>query len=84
MEAQMMRRQFRANDLAKMADAGNFQHQSEVPLRIGDIIALNSGGPRMMVVDHDNSQVVAAWVGDDGSALEGTFQRVTVHRVTPL
>jgi uncharacterized protein YodC (DUF2158 family) len=80
----MKRHLFRASDLAKIAAAESFQHPSESLLRIGSIIQLNSGGPKMMVVDYDGINVLAAWRDSEGAVQEGSFPPACVHRVSPL
>ncbi|HSC17363.1 MAG TPA: hypothetical protein VLC74_00465 [Rhizomicrobium sp.] len=60
------------------------EERREPQLRLGDITQLNSGGPRMMVVDIENDGIVAAWRDNDGAALEGEFPASCVQRVSPL
>src|SRR5256885_1075996 len=45
--AAMKRRSFKPSELTKIAGAEEFQHPDESRLRLGDIIQLNSGGPKM-------------------------------------
>jgi uncharacterized protein YodC (DUF2158 family) len=53
----------------------------ENPFVIGDVVILNSGGPKMTVVETEASQVRVAWV-DDEDRLEGAwFPHACVFRV---
>jgi uncharacterized protein YodC (DUF2158 family) len=57
----------------------------EPPLRIGNVVMLNSGGPRMMIVDFDNlGNVCVSWRESTGATLELVIAGVCVHRVSPL
>ena len=51
--------------------------------RIGDIVRLNSGGPRMIVVDIDGGSIVAAWYGLD-FVKEAAFLPACIHHVDTL
>ncbi len=62
--------------LSLVARAEDFQDGREPPLRIGDRIQLNSGGPVSLVVDLDIETVTVAWNG-----AEAVFPRPCVHRV---
>lgn len=53
----------------------------EPSFRIGDLVRLNSGGPRMMIVDVHANSVTAAWRDKDGHALERAFPISCVYRV---
>ena len=54
----------------------------ELPLRVGDIIELNSGGPRMLIVDIAAAgTIIAAWRDSSGMASEGSFLGRCVHRI---
>lgn len=67
-----------------------FHNKTEPPLRIGDIIKLNSGGPNMLVVDVEKEKVIAAWKNPspvkDGKSyiIEAPFYKIAVHRVRTL
>ena len=52
----------------------------EPQFRIGDMVRLNSGGPRMMIVDVNRNSVTAAWRDEDGHALEHSFPVACVRR----
>lgn len=57
---------------------------SEPPLTIGDWCKLNSGGPKMLVVDFDINNVVCAWEEynyNERLVRERKFPRVCVYRV---
>jgi uncharacterized protein YodC (DUF2158 family) len=74
----------RLNDLIRVASGEAYQDSREPGLTIGDIVMLNSGGPRMMIVDIlDDGRVVAAW-RDGDAVVEHSFPRLGVHRVSPL
>jgi uncharacterized protein YodC (DUF2158 family) len=62
--------------LSLVARAEEFQDSREPPLRIGDRVQLNSGGPSTLVVDLDAETVTVAWQGG-----EAIFPRSCVHRV---
>ena len=48
-----------------------FQRQHKLPLQLGNIVSLNSGGPRMMIVDLDgDGGSVVSWWGADGATQE--------------
>jgi uncharacterized protein YodC (DUF2158 family) len=74
------RRTFKASELRRLASAESFRDAREPPLRIGDFVRLNSGSPRMILVDCDRHDVVAAWRNENGAAEEGQFSRESVHR----
>lgn len=72
---------FRAEDLIAV---GEPFPPNDPPLRIGDVVRLLSGGPKMIVVDFDGSRIVASWLNKDGTAEEHSFPSHCVHRVSPL
>jgi hypothetical protein len=59
-----------------VARADEFQDSREPPLRIGDRVQLNSGGPISLIVELDTEAVTVAWNG-----AEAVFPRACVHRV---
>ena len=66
-----------AKELGLVARAQDFRRSGEPCLGIGSIVRLNSGGPRMMLVDLDGKgQITAAW----GNA-EASFPLAAVHRI---
>jgi len=65
--------------LSLVARADEFQDSREPPLRIGDRVQLNSGGPESLVVDLDNGTVTIAW--PNGKSSEAVFPRICVHRL---
>jgi hypothetical protein len=71
-----------ASDLVRVNSAHTFADCREPPLRIGNFVRLNSGGPIMMVVDHDGLTVVVSWMDGRGSVCEHRFPIVCVHRVS--
>lgn len=76
------RRLLGGEHLKKIADAKSFRHPCEGRLVMGNVVQLNSGGPRMMIVaDHHREWITAAWLDDAGKPDEGDFLRSAVHRV---
>jgi uncharacterized protein YodC (DUF2158 family) len=70
----------RASNLLLVAPAADFQSESEACLGIGDIVVLNSGSPKMMIVDiNPHGTVIAAWRGGEAS-----FSSACLHRVSPF
>lgn len=56
---------------------------NEPPLRLGNVVRLNSGGPTCMVVDFGaDTDIVVAWLDENAAAREWTFPRTCVHRVS--
>ncbi len=61
----------------------DFRRPGEPPIRIGDIVELNSGGPPMLVVDVDNRIITVGW--RDGELIrEGWLPEPCVHRCRKL
>jgi uncharacterized protein YodC (DUF2158 family) len=56
--------------------------QDKSPLRMGDVVSLNSGGSRMTVVDcrEGNTHVLVTWEYD-GNIHHHEFPSVCVYRV---
>ena len=78
------RRSFEPRRLRLIASRGQFIDEREPPLRIGDIVALNSGGPLSLVVDVPNCKTVTiSWLTAPYAyaACEGTFPIECVHRI---
>lgn len=67
---------FDFNSLELVGGVDNFHDSREPPLRIGDRVQLNSGGPISVVVDLDAEAVTIAWRQG-----EAVFPRPCVHRV---
>ncbi len=80
----MKRRPLNPKHLTKIANASTFSDEREPPFRIGDIVQLNSGGPKMAVVDFEDGHVIVAWRNDEGSAEELSLPRGCLHRISPL
>jgi uncharacterized protein YodC (DUF2158 family) len=78
------RKTFRIGDLVLVAGAELYQDAREAALKIGDVISLNSGGPRMMVVDIHNQIITSAWRDSRGEARELSLTRACFHRISPL
>lgn len=68
---------FKASELRKVAPAPC----SGGGLRIGDVVTLNSGGPRMLVVDLNGDRVTVSWKDAAGCAVEREMPRVCVSKV---
>ncbi len=67
--------------LRRIFAAEDFQDNREPPLRLGDIVKLNSGGPRLLVVDLLTAdRVTTSWRDESGSTFEQEFPRASVHR----
>lgn len=43
--------------------------------KVGDVVMLNSGGPKMTVIDHHNGFVTAVWFSDGGVVEQYTFSQ---------
>jgi uncharacterized protein YodC (DUF2158 family) len=50
-----------------------------IGLRVGDVVTLNSGGPKMTVLEVQDEEVHVAWVNDDAELELSWFPRVCVH-----
>jgi hypothetical protein len=66
---------FDPKHLSLVARASDFQDSREPPLRIGDRVQLNSGGPVSLVVDLDAETVTLSW-----NEAEAVFPPSCVHR----
>ena len=76
---------FDSSAITLVAASEDFQRQHELPLQLGDIVSLNSGGPRMMIVDLDgDGDSVVSWWGADGTTQEMSIPLACLHRVSPL
>lgn len=61
----------------------SFRDSREPPLFTGNFVRLNSGGPKLLVVDDSHAHhVVVAWRDRDGLVHEQDFPRSSVHRIT--
>jgi uncharacterized protein YodC (DUF2158 family) len=78
----LSRRRFNASDLALVASAEGFADTREPPLRLGNLVRLNSGGPTMVVVDIQGLAAICAWRARDGKTHEHSFPVACVHRVS--
>lgn len=74
------RRAFPVDRLEIVAPASVFRFEHEPPVGVGSVVRLNSGGPRMLVVDIDGDSLTTAWRGSDGGITEATLPRLCVHR----
>ena len=75
---------FAVSDLELVAKAEDFVNRFEPRLRIGDVVALNSGGPRMLVVDVTGDGVTAAWYDSEGIVQENSLPIQCFHRLSVL
>lgn len=64
--------------------AEDFRDSREPPLRIGDVVRLNSGSPRWLIVDTDGENVTVAWYDEEGEVQEESIPEPCVHRIHPL
>ena len=70
---------FSSTRLRLVAKSESFHDDREPPLRIGDVVRLNSGGPAAIIVDV-SSDVTISW-RDDSRTHEHAFPRACVHRL---
>lgn len=73
------RRTIPTDRLVVLATGESFQCAAEPPIGVGSVVRLNSGSPRLLVVDVDGENVTVAWQTSDGSQ-EMTSKRVCFHR----
>ena len=73
----LLSRGFSSTQLNIIASAESFYDPREPPLRIGDLVTLNSGGPVLLTVDADQKSVTVAW---GRGKKECVFPRACVHR----
>jgi uncharacterized protein YodC (DUF2158 family) len=78
----LKKRAFDPKLLRLVADAEDFQDSREPPLRIGDWVRFNSGGPMSLVVDI-GSDFTVAWMDEEGIAHELAMDPLCFHRVCP-
>lgn len=79
------RKRFSVKDLIIVGNAEDFRDSREPPLRIGDVVRLNSGSPRWLLVDMDGGgNVTVSWRDEKGVVHEHTLPELCVHRVSPL
>jgi len=78
----LKRREIDPDRLRLVASSEQFQDNREPPLRLGDVVQLNSGGPRCLVVDTDEDNIVTiAWQDSSGIPQEHKLPRACVHRI---
>lgn len=74
--------EFPEKHLIVIRSAESFRDPREPPLFTGNFVTLNSGGPRMLVVEEcDAERVVVAWRDVSGAVHEQQFPRVCLHRI---
>ncbi|MCH7540338.1 MAG: hypothetical protein IH999_08085 [Proteobacteria bacterium] len=62
-----------------------FHDSSDSLLRIGDVVMLNSGGPKAVVIDiPDPATVTISWREKNDRVVEYEFPRDCVHRIRVL
>ncbi len=84
-ELMLNRRKCDPDALVLIAKAEDYANVLEPPLRLGDIVSLNSGGPQAMVVDIDSSEGTAvAWRDGEGPPQEASFPAACLHRLSPV
>jgi hypothetical protein len=67
--------------MKNVASAGSFKDPREPPLFVGNWVRLNSGSPRLLVVENDLSTLTVAWRDDSGAAHELTLPPACLHRI---
>ena len=84
-EPMLNRRKYDPDTLVLIAKAEDYANVLEPPLRLGDIVSLNSGGPQAMVVDIDSSEGIAVgWRDGEGTPQEASFPAACLHRLSPV
>jgi hypothetical protein len=74
------RHSFKSDRLQLLASSEEFQSRHEPPLRLGDVVRLNSGGPVCLVVDLPNiNDVTVSWRDSRELAVECTLPRPCLH-----
>jgi len=76
---------FRIEDLEVVGSPEDYQDVRDKPLGIGSLVQLNSGGPRLLVVDLDTEgRLTAAWRDASGGEQEISLPAVCFHRISPV
>jgi hypothetical protein len=66
--------------LNRIAKSEEFRVPGEPPVRLGDVVQLNSGGPRCLVVDLlDFNNLAVSWRDSEGMIYEDVFPAPCVH-----
>lgn len=74
-----------SSTIVLVASRDEFQSPHEPPLALGDIVSVNSGGPKMMVVDLNGDGIaVVSWRDGEGVPQELSIPLACLHRVSPL
>ncbi len=72
-----------ANKFTLVHPREHFHNPCEAPLRIGDVVSLNSGSPVFMIVDlYGSGDAVVSWRSADGGVHERLIPLVCIHRVS--
>jgi uncharacterized protein YodC (DUF2158 family) len=78
----LRRKSVALNRLELVARSEEFQDDREPPLSIGNVVRLNSGGPRTLVVDlPDEKSLTISWRDPEGSVQEASLPRDCFHRI---
>jgi len=72
--------QMPASKLTLAAAAESFCDIREPPLFVGNWAMLNSGGPRLLVVEASDDSIVVAWKNNAGVTHERKLPRACLHR----
>lgn len=79
------RKRFDIKDLVTIQPASDFRDSREPSLRVGDVVRLNSGSPKWLLVDLDGlGNVTVAWRDESGVVQEHTLPESCIHRVSVL
>jgi hypothetical protein len=71
-----------ANKLKLVAPAASFRDEREPPLIVGDYARLNSGSPKLLVVDTaGDDAVTVAWRDSSDEVRERVFPRICLRRL---
>jgi uncharacterized protein YodC (DUF2158 family) len=78
----LKRRAIKTSDIEMVCTAESFRSPYEPPLRLGNVVRLNSGGPPMLVVDVECNAVIVAWRDGAGATFERRYPTDCVHRAS--
>ena len=81
----VQRARYHSNGIKLVAASEDFYNPHEPAFKLGDIVSLNSGGPRAMIVDLDSvGCVTVSWCNEAGKVMEELFPIPCLYRVSPL
>jgi len=75
------RQQYLIDQLHLVARGSTFQDSREPPLRVGDWVRLNSGGPACLVVDFNGDEFAVSWRDRKGAGYDALFPRLCLGRL---